>query len=144
MKIFSYRSLGVLLAFLVHGLQAQVTFPINDVANPRAGYYAFVHATVVKDAKTTLQNATLIVKQGRIEAVGTSVAIPKDAVVIECKGKFIYPSFVDAFSDYGMEAVTASNYSYRAPSQMLSNTKGPFSWNQALKSEVEHLSLIHI
>ena len=139
MKIFSYRSLGVILFFLAQGLQAQVTFPINDVANPRAGYYAFVHATVVKDAKTTLQNATLVIKQGRIEAVGTSVAIPKDAVVIECKGKFIYPSFVDAFSDYGMEAVTASNYSYRAPSQMISNTKGPFSWNQALKSEVEHV-----
>lgn len=138
MKIFSLRSLGVILFFLVHGLQAQVTFPINDVANPRAGYYAFVHATIVKDTKTTLQNATLIIKQGRIEAIGTSVAIPKEAVVIECKGKFIYPSFVDAYSDYGMEAVAASNYSYRAPSQMLSNTKGPFSWNQALKSEVEH------
>jgi len=138
MKIFSLRSLGVILFFLVHGLQAQVTFPINDVANPRAGYYAFVHATIVKDAKTTLQNATLVIKQGRIEAIGTSVAIPKDAVVIECKGKFIYPSFVDAFSDYGMEAVNASNYNYRAPSQMLSNKKGPFSWNQALKSEVEH------
>ncbi len=138
MKIFSLRSLGVILFFLVHGLSAQVTFPINDVANPRAGYYAFVHATIVKDSKTTLQNATLVIKQGRIEAIGTSVAIPKDAVVIECKGKFIYPSFVDAYSDYGMEPVNASNYSYRAPSQMLSNKKGPFSWNQALKSEVDH------
>lgn len=138
MKIFSYRSLGVFLLFLAQGLHAQVTFPINDVANPRSGYYAFVHATIIKDAKTTLQNATLVIKQGRIEAIGTSLAIPKEAVVIECKGKFIYPSFVDAFSDYGMEPVSASNYNYRAPSQMVSNTKGPFSWNQALKSEVEH------
>jgi imidazolonepropionase-like amidohydrolase len=138
MKKFSYRSLGVFLFFLAQGLQAQVTFPINDVANPRSGYYAFVHATIIKDAKTTLRNATLVIKQGRIEAIGASVAIPKEAVVIECKGKFIYPSFVDAFSDYGMDPVSATNYNYRAPSQMISNTKGPFSWNQALKSEVEH------
>jgi imidazolonepropionase-like amidohydrolase len=138
MKIFSCRSLGVILFFLAFGLQAQVTFPINDVANPRSGYYAFVHANIVKDAKTTIPNATLLIKQGRIEAIGASVVIPKEAIVIECQGKFIYPSFVDAFSDYGMEAVSPSNYSYRAPSQMLSNTKGPFSWNQALKSEVEH------
>ncbi len=144
MKIFSFRSLGVLLAFLVHGLQAQVTFPINDVANPRTGYYAFVHAVIVKDAKTTLQNATLLIKKGRIEAIGTAIAIPKEAVVIECKGKFIYPSFVDAFSDYGMDAVTASHSNYRAPSQMLSHTKGPFSWNQALKSEVEHATLFEV
>ena len=37
---------------------AQVTFPENGVADPRHGHYAFTNATIVKDATTTLTNAT--------------------------------------------------------------------------------------
>ena len=38
---------------------AQATFPENGVADPRHGHYAFTNATIVKDATTTLNNATL-------------------------------------------------------------------------------------
>ena len=40
-------------------VNAQATFPANDVANPKDGHYAFTNASIVKDAQTTVQNATL-------------------------------------------------------------------------------------
>lgn len=44
---------------------SQPTFPENGIADPRAGHYAFTNATIVKDANTTLTNATMIIKDGK-------------------------------------------------------------------------------
>ena len=118
-------------------LHAQATFPVNDVATPREGCYAFINATITKDAQTTLQNASLVIRQGKIVSVGIVVSIPKDAVVVDCKGKYIYPSFIDIYSDYGTQAVKSEAGGFGRSSQMLSNTKGAYGWNQAIKSETD-------
>ena len=130
---------GVLLAFLLNVLpaDAQSTFPVNDLANPKEGCYAFINATIVKDAQTTLKEATMVIRQGKVEAVGSGVAIPKDAVVVDCKGKYIYPSFIDVYSDYGTQPATRGGFNFGGQSQMVSNTKGAYGWNQAIKSEVD-------
>src|SRR6476619_2521411 len=80
---------------------AQSTFPENGVADPRHGQYAFTNATIVKDANTTLTNATMIIREGKILAVGTNLKVPEGTVVVNCAGKFIYPSFIDIYADYG-------------------------------------------
>ena len=114
---------------------AQVTYPVNDVANPTDGCYAFTNATIITTAQTTLLNATLIIKNGKIESVGTKTVLPKNAVVVDCKGKFIYPGFIDMYSDYGTEPIAKASSSPRGTSQLLSNTKGAYGWNQAIRSE---------
>ena len=121
---------------------AQATYPANDVANPKDGSYAFTNATIVKDAQTTLQNATLVIRQGKIVAVGNNITVPKDAVVIDCNGKYIYPAFIDIYSDYGMPAAAVQQTAGGAggffrTQQITSNTKGAYGWNQAIKSETE-------
>ena len=128
----------LLLAFLfaLSPAKAQSTYPANDVANPREGCYAFTNATIVKDAQVTLQNATLVIRQGKIESVGSNVTLPKDAIVIDCKGKYIYPSLMDMHSDYGTAPVQRAPFNFGRGSQMLSDTKGAYGWNQAIKSEV--------
>jgi len=120
-------------------LQAQTTFPVNGVADERPGHYAFTNATIVKDANTTLTNAVMIVRDGRIVAVGTGLSIPKGAVTVDCKGKFIYPSFIDIYSDYGMPAPQPrpAGGSFFGPTQVTSNTKGAYNWNQAIRSETD-------
>ncbi|MFM7839429.1 MAG: amidohydrolase family protein, partial [Chitinophagaceae bacterium] len=52
---------------------------------------------------------------------------------------FIYPSFIDLYSDYGLPAVTrqASAYNYLQPAQLTSNQKGAYGWNQAIRTEVD-------
>src|SRR4051812_7265158 len=80
--------------FFLQQVTAQNTFPINGVASPATGSYAFTNATIVKDGQTTLANATLVIRDGKITAVGTNITVPKDAVQVDCKGKYIYPSFI--------------------------------------------------
>ncbi|MBK9569357.1 MAG: amidohydrolase family protein [Chitinophagaceae bacterium] len=123
-------------------IQAQVTFPENGVADPRHGHYAFTNATVVKDAATTLTNATLIIKDGRITAVGTGLKVPAGAVEVDCKGKFIYPSFIDIYADYGIAttqrtAGAGGGFNFAQQSQLETATKGAYGWNQAIKSDAE-------
>ena len=118
---------------------AQPTFPVNGVADPKSGCVAFTNATIVKDATTTLTNATLVIRDGKIVSVGSGVAIPADATVMDCKGKFIYPSFVDAYSTYGMPVPqrATGGFDFRAPAQLTSNQKGAYGWNQALRTDIE-------
>ena len=127
---------GLLFVSLI---QAQETFPVNGVADKRSGTYAFTNATIVKDVQTTLQNATLVISDGKIVAVGTNLSIPKDAVVVDCKEKYIYPSFIDIYSDYGVATPqrNAGGFNFNAPAQLGSNTKGAYNWNQAIKPETD-------
>jgi len=130
-----YKLIFLLLSFyVVTAASAQNTFPVNDVAHPKTNCYAFTNATIVKDAQTLLSNATMIIRNGLIEAVGTAITVPSDAIVLNCRGKYIYPSFIDMYSDYGMEgfkmdAVRTGSF------QNSSATKGAYGWNQAIRSE---------
>ena len=116
---------------------SQKTFPQNGVYDERDGLFAFTNATIYKSWNEKLDNATLLIRDGRIEAVGAGIAIPKDAVVIDCKNKTIYPSFIEPFGNYGMPEMprSESGGSRREATQMLSNKKGAFAWNEALKTE---------
>lgn len=118
---------------------AQVTFPVNGVLDERTGHYAFTNATIVKDATTTLTNATLVIKEGRIVAVGAGLKVPQGAVEIDCKGKYIYPSFIDIYSDYGTPPIQPrqGGFNFFQQSQLTTAAKGAYGWNQAIKSEVD-------
>ncbi len=132
--------LAVLIAFgYTAPLVAQPTFPENGVASPRHGHYAFTNATIVKDASTTISNATLIIKDGKIVSVGVSLKVPAGAVEVDCKGKFIYPSFIDIYADYGIATPqrTGGGFNFGQPAQLESATKGAYGWNQAIKSDVD-------
>ncbi len=118
--------------------RAQESYPVNAVADNRNGSYAFANATIVKDGATTISNGTLLIKDGKIVAIGTSVSIPADAVVVDCKGKYIYPSFIDMYADYGMPVIqrTQGGFNFNAPAQLTTNQKGPFGWNQSIRTDV--------
>jgi imidazolonepropionase-like amidohydrolase len=118
--------------------KAQETFPVNGVRDVRSGLYAFTNATIVQNATTKIEKGTLLIKQGKIVAVGTSISVPSDAVIIDCSGKFIYPSFIDAYTSYGVSTPTraAGGFNYGAPAQFVSNKPGAYNWNQAIKPEV--------
>ena len=117
--------------------KAQETYPVNGVRDIRSGLYAFTNATIVQNSTTKIEKGTLLIKQGKIIAVGTSVTVPADAIVIDCSGKFIYPSFVDAYTNYGISTNTrpTAGFNFGAPAQFVSNKPGAYNWNQAIKPE---------
>jgi len=127
---------------------AQPTFPENGVADPRHGYYAFTNATVVKDANNTVANATMVIKDGRIISIGTGLPVPAGAVEVDCKGKYIYPSFIDIYTDYGtpqpQRQTTGGGFNFFAQQQIESANKGPYGWNQALRSDVDVYKVFNV
>ena len=127
----------VILALLFCGwtARAQETFPRNDVKDARASLYAFTNATIVVDYQTTLQNATLLVKNGKVEQVGTIITVPKGYTSIDLKGKYIYPSLIDIYTSYGLSEVErARGGGFGGVEQMESKTKGAYNANQAIRS----------
>ena len=128
---------------------SQSTFPENGVDDPRHVSYAFTNATIVKDAATTLNNATLIIKDGNIVSVGTNLKIPQGAVEVNCNGKYIYPSFIDMYADYGIASPQrqqqqgAGGFNFFLQQQIQSSTKGAYGWNQAIKSETDAYKLFN-
>ena len=78
---------------------SQTTFPRNGVYDERPTQYAFKNATIIVDAQTTLDNAMIYIKNGVIESVGKDLKIPAGTVTYDLKGKRIYPSLIDIYSD---------------------------------------------
>ncbi|MFI5217849.1 MAG: amidohydrolase family protein [Bacteroidia bacterium] len=121
---------------------AQKTFPVNGVQDERHLIYAFRNAKIFIDYKTSIDSATLLIRDGKILDVGKNVKIPGGAVVYDLKGKNIYPSFIDLISDYGINIEKKSTDKPRGP-QFLSNTKGAYGWNQAIRPETEAIKLFN-
>ena len=117
-------------------LVAQVTtFPINGAPDIRDGVWAFTHATIFKAFNERIDDATLIVRNGRVMTCGRDASIPTDATVIDLKGKWIYPSFIDLYSGYGVPEAKALERNGEANPQFSSSKRGAFGWNEAIKSE---------
>lgn len=136
------------IAFILLTLPAftQITFPVNGVADVRETTYAFTNAIIVSDAEHILNNATMVIQKNKILSVGNNITVPKNAVVIDCAGKYIYPSFIDMYSNYGIAVPRreSGGFSPFATAQLTTNTKGAFSWNQALKPQVNGADLFTI
>jgi imidazolonepropionase-like amidohydrolase len=124
------------LTFLLGGafLMAQDYFPKNDgVKAKNNNYMAFTNAKIYVSPTQIIQNGTLLIQDGKVVQVGKSVTIPKNAIVEDLQGKFIYPSFIDVFSDYGMAKPENADGSGRS-SQYNPNRDG-FYWNDHIMPE---------
>jgi len=134
------KKLGLILGLLCFlgtmVLHAQETFPRNDVKDERYGAFAFTNATIIVNEKETIEKGTLLIKQGQIEDVGNNVRIPKGYTVIDLSGKFLYPSFVDIYTNYGLPKPERSRGGggFGGPEQIQSKTKGAYNANEAIKS----------
>jgi len=116
--------------------RAQVTFPTNGVRDERSGLHAFENATIVVSPEQSLPNSTLLIRDGRIVAVGKDLAIPADAVRHDCSGQYLYPSFLDLFSQYGV--ADKQPYDRQSDQEALTSERpGAWAWNEALLPEFD-------
>lgn len=130
-----------LLLLLLVGQSAVFAQPNqNGVQDKRPGYYLFKNATIHVDPGTVLEDAWLLIKEDKIEKVGKNFDYPKSTRVIDLKGKHIYPSFVDIYSDYGLPELRRPMGGGRGNFYEMkfdSDKKGAFAYNQAIKPEVK-------
>jgi len=64
---------------------------------PRA--WALTNATVHASPGKTIENGTVVMRDGIITAVGAKVKIPKQATIIDMDGKHIYAGFIESWLD---------------------------------------------
>ncbi len=113
---------------------AQTTFPVNGAPDPKHTLYAFSNCSLHVDAETVIANGILLVKDGKVIQAAAKADVPKEAVLVDLKGKHVYPAFIELYSDYGMPEQKWSN-------QPDSPKKGAYGWNQAIRSDVDAYNL---
>ncbi|HEY1173180.1 MAG TPA: amidohydrolase family protein [Verrucomicrobiae bacterium] len=106
-------SLGLLSTF-VSALIAAEFLPPGHRPKP-LGIHALTNATVIPQPGQSLNNATVLIRHGKIEAVGKDVAIPADARVHDLTGCTIYAGFIDAALALGTNSGVALDTSGSEP-----------------------------
>jgi imidazolonepropionase-like amidohydrolase len=66
------------------------------------GTYALVNARIETITSGTIERGTVVIRNGRIAAVGAGVTAPADATTIDCSGLTIYPGLIDAGCQIGL------------------------------------------
>jgi len=95
--------LRLLIFMCSFSLFAQDYFPDNSgVKSNNSNYTAFTNAKIHVSPTEVLDNATLLIKDGKVVRVGKSVNIPKNTTTVNLSGKTIYPSFIDIYTTFGV------------------------------------------
>ena len=91
------------------GIAALVLVAVPAVRVPalRAETEAFTGATVHTVSGPVLNDATIVVTDGKISAVGAGISAPAGATVIPCSGKHIYPGFIASNTVLGLIEVSS-------------------------------------
>ena len=73
---------------------------------PQPAVVAIRNATLVTASRGTINNGTIVMRDGKIAAIGGSgTAIPAGAQVIDGTGKFVSPGIIDAHSHIANDAI---------------------------------------
>jgi imidazolonepropionase-like amidohydrolase len=84
-------------------------------AQSRTDVYAITNARIVTVSGATIEKGTVVVRDGLIEAVGASAAVPADARVLDGTGLTVYPGFFDALTNLGLQAPQPQQTQQRGP-----------------------------
>lgn len=82
--------------WLVIAILTAGSVALGDTPEPRPRIFALTGATVLAAPGRTLENATVVLRDGLVEAVGADVTIPSDAVEIDLSGRWVFPGLIDA------------------------------------------------
>lgn len=93
------RSMLVVACLVVASVRAQSVIPNNPGAKATV---AIRNATIVPVSSAPIARGTIVFANGVITAIGTDVAIPSNATVIDGTGLSVYPGMIDSGSSVGL------------------------------------------
>ena len=129
----------LLFFFTLHVSHAQEYFPTDSGVKTRKNTaFAFTNATIYVTPTAVLKKATLLIKDGKVDTVGKNVKIPEGTIITNLEGKTIYPSFIDAYSSFGISK----------PKRAVSRTRGTqydasregYYWNDHIRPDTNPIS----
>jgi len=77
----------------------------QDGVVPPRGVFAIRNARIVTVSGPDIENGTVLIRDGKIEAVGTNVTVPAGAQTIEGRGLSVYPGMIDLGTNMGLVEV---------------------------------------
>jgi imidazolonepropionase-like amidohydrolase len=93
-----------------HSLRKTVLDPISRSPMPPtprlARAYVIRGATVHPVSGPPIPNGSVVLEDGRIAQVGQRVNVPPDAVVVDARGMYVYPGFIDAGTSMGLAEIS--------------------------------------
>ncbi len=123
MKVIrSLLGLGLLVASALDAQQSSRTEPVTALRDNSSGFHALVGARVVTGPGQVLEDATIVIRNGLIVSVGRGQQAPAGARVWDLKGQTVYPGFIDAHADLGMDEVPQGG------------DVGPTHWNPQVRA----------
>ncbi len=122
------------------GLRAQTTQPVEGLSDERDVTYVFRNAMLITDSRTLIKDAVLIIRKDKIVQAGAGIPIPAGAVVYDLRGKYIYPSFIEMSSGYGLPEAREKKDRERGP-QSKNPAGGPINWNMAIHPEYDAVAV---
>jgi len=136
------KKLLFLVVFLISLFgNAQEYFPINEgVKTTPKNTVAFINATIYVTPTQIIKNGTLLIKDGKVSNVGIAIPIPADAKIIDLVGKFVYPSFIDIYSSFGIKTPKREQNSRNSAPQYDAERSG-YYWNDHIRPETDPVSL---
>src|SRR5262244_540347 len=93
-------SVFVVLACLV---TAALERPHAQTATP--SIVAIRNATLLTVTHGTIQNGTIVLRDGKISAIGPNVSVPSGADIVDAAGKFVSPGIIDCHSHIAADSI---------------------------------------
>jgi len=91
---------------LAIGLAFAISLATPHAQGQRAGVVAIRGGTVLTVTRGTIQNGIVVMRDGKIAAVGgPNTAIPQGAEIVEAKGRFVSPGIIDAHSHIAADSI---------------------------------------
>ncbi|GAC1631632.1 MAG: amidohydrolase family protein [Candidatus Acidiferrum sp.] len=94
------RAVVCLLCFLSFSRSA-------SAQNSAPAVYAITHARIVTLAGPMIDDGTVVIKDGKINAIGATVEVPVGAQVMDAKGLQVSPGLFDAVTQMGLSEIGA-------------------------------------
>jgi imidazolonepropionase-like amidohydrolase len=100
--------LAAVLCALPLAVRAQDTDRTDpSMTNTPLPTYVIRGARVITVSGADIENATIVISNGRISAVGAGVNAPSGAQVIDGSGLWVYPGMIDAGTNMGLAEVSS-------------------------------------
>lgn len=89
------------------GAQQVGNVTVQNVTGTQQGVYAIRNARIVTVSGPVIESGTIVIRGGRIEAVGASATVPAGAQEIDARGLSVYPGMIDLGTSMGLVEISS-------------------------------------
>ena len=117
---------------------------LNMPVPAAAKLVAITHATILTASHGTVRNGTIVIRDGKIAAIGANVEVPVGAQVIDAGGKYVTPGLIDAHSHSSLEGINEGTHSVTSEVRIADALRQDgLTWYRQLAGGVTSANVLH-